>query len=153
MSPARNHLNTKIIPNFAQIVKGKTLFVGVDSKWDYRTLFQEYVTLDIDPGKKPDIVGDIVSCPQIQDNSFDAVILIGVYEYVAEKERMFSEIWRILKPGGKVLASLPAKMYYQEDHKHFDFKDMNIFTGFKIEKIMFTYYREQPYYYHFFLRK
>lgn len=65
-------------------------------------------------------MGDISECPQIEDNSIDLVILIGVYEFVNNdrKKMMFEEINRILKPTGKALLSLPGEGYYESPDNH-----------------------------------
>ncbi len=41
------------------------------------------------------------------DNSFDAVMMIEVIEHVVDKERLFREIHRVLKPAGKLLVTTP----------------------------------------------
>lgn len=121
----RFFINTKLLPKLASHLKDedRVLFVGTDTGWDYKSLFFnpsklcEFVTLDL---KEGDIIGDISDCPQIEDASFDLVILIGVYEFVNNdrKPMMFNEINRILKPTGKALLSLPGKGYYESPDNH-----------------------------------
>jgi SAM-dependent methyltransferase len=121
----RFFINTKLLPYLASHLKdgNRVLFVGTDTGWDYKSLFFnpsrlcEFVTLDLKDG---DIIGDISDCPQIEDASFDLVVLIGVYEFVNNdrKPLMFKEINRILKPNGKVLLSLPGKGYYESPDNH-----------------------------------
>jgi len=48
--------------------------------------------------------GDTLPFP---DDSFDAVVMIEVIEHVVDKERLFREINRVLKPGGKLLVTTP----------------------------------------------
>lgn len=38
-----------------------------------------------------------------QDNSFDAIFSMAAFEFVKEPERALSELFRVLKPGGKLL--------------------------------------------------
>lgn len=51
-------------------------------------------------------VGDIEHLP-FPDNAFDAVVCLGVIEYLDMDERALREIWRVLRPGGGVVISTP----------------------------------------------
>lgn len=125
-SRGRYFINVELLPSLAARLKegDKVLFVGTDSSWDYKSLFfnpsrlTEFITMDISEKYKPDMVGDISNCPQIENDSYDLVILIGVYEFVNNKKQMFEEIHRILKPKGKALLSLPGKGYYESPDNH-----------------------------------
>ncbi len=52
------------------------------------------------------LVGQVQSIP-FEDERFDATLCLGVLEYVSELERnqAVQEIWRVLKPGGLLIAS------------------------------------------------
>ena len=52
-------------------------------------------------------VGDIEHIP-FQDNTFDAVICLGVIEYVPTDENALKEIRRVLKSGGTAVVSTPS---------------------------------------------
>jgi ubiquinone/menaquinone biosynthesis C-methylase UbiE len=52
-------------------------------------------------------VGDIEHIP-FRDNSFDAVVCLGVIEYLDTDEQALREIWRVLKPGGQAVVSTPS---------------------------------------------
>jgi SAM-dependent methyltransferase len=45
-------------------------------------------------------------------NQFDAVMVRSVIEHVAEPDRVFSELGRVLKPGGMLFMNLPNKWDY-----------------------------------------
>ena len=45
------------------------------------------------------------------DETFDSVISVSVLEHAANKDEVFSEIYRILTPGGQMLHMLPGKFY------------------------------------------
>lgn len=121
----RFFINTKLLPQLASELKNgdKVLFVGTDTGWDYKSLFFNpsklctFETLDL---KEGDIVGDISECPQIVSQTYNLVVLIGVYEFVNNdrKPKMFEEIDRILAPGGKALLSLPGQGYYESPDNH-----------------------------------
>ena len=52
-------------------------------------------------------VGDIEHIP-FRDNTFDAVVCLGVIEYLATDEQALREIWRVLKPGGSAVVATPS---------------------------------------------
>lgn len=66
----------------------------------------DLVSTDIDPERNPDIVCDVCDMP-FPDNSFDAVFLIEVLEHVHNPPKALSEIYRVLKPGGTLIFSVP----------------------------------------------
>lgn len=51
-------------------------------------------------------VGDIENL-EFQDNFFDFVLCIGVLEYLSEDNKALNEIFRVLKPGGYAILSVP----------------------------------------------
>jgi SAM-dependent methyltransferase len=52
------------------------------------------------------VCGDATSLPFASD-SFDAVTAFDVFEHVVADDRAASEAWRVLRPGGVLLASTP----------------------------------------------
>ena len=52
-------------------------------------------------------VGDIEHIP-FADETFDAVVCLGVIEYLPTDEAALAEIWRVLKPGGSAVVSTPS---------------------------------------------
>jgi len=71
-------------------------------------------TLDIDPASGADHVGtgDDTGLPT---GAFDLVICTQVLEHVPDPRRVLLEIRRILKPGGRLIASAPHVWFY---HPH-----------------------------------
>lgn len=75
----------------------------------------ELVTLDIDPGVNPDVVHDLDVLPYpFADDSFDEIHAYEVLEHCGRQGdwkfffAQFDELWRILKPGGLLCATVPA---------------------------------------------
>lgn len=58
-------------------------------------------------------VADAHAIP-IEDGFFDAVVIQAVLEHVLEPEKVVSEIWRVLRPGGIVYADTP---FMQQVHE------------------------------------
>jgi len=74
-----------------------------------------YRILDAVPDYNPDIVGDIHNLP-FADNTKEAIICIAVLEHVENPIKAVDELYRSLKPGGKVLIYVPF-LYYYHAHK------------------------------------
>lgn len=52
------------------------------------------------------------------DNSFDVVFCMQIYEHVSNSRKLFSEIYRILKPGGVCFLSAVNKFWPIEPHQN-----------------------------------
>lgn len=50
----------------------------------------------------------------LEDKSFDAVLNTVSIQYLQYPEKVFAEIYRILKPGGIVIISFSNRMFYQK---------------------------------------
>jgi SAM-dependent methyltransferase len=71
-------------------------------------------TLDIDPSTKPDVVWDLNDLPYpFETDSFDEIHAYEVLEHLGRQGdwkayfAQFSELWRILKPDGLLVGSVP----------------------------------------------
>lgn len=96
----------------ADELDGRLLDVGCGIK-PYRSLFKvtEYVGLDIDsPGARQRGVADVFYSGQafpFEARSFDAVLCNQVLEHVFNPGEFLAEIERVLRPGGKLLLTVP----------------------------------------------
>ena len=69
----------------------------------------DYDILDIDQSnKRATVFDDLRRLTNIADNSYDCIILTQVLQFIDRTDDAVRELWRILKPGGTVLASVPA---------------------------------------------
>ncbi|MFM7192193.1 MAG: class I SAM-dependent methyltransferase, partial [Microcystaceae cyanobacterium] len=50
----------------------------------------------------------------LEDDSFDAVLIAVSVQYLQYPEAVFSEIYRVLAPGGVVIISFSNRMFYQK---------------------------------------
>jgi SAM-dependent methyltransferase len=73
-----------------------------------RQVAAKHVTADFDRGDC-DLKLDISAMPQVEDASFDTVIVCDVLEHVPDDAGAFREIRRVLKPGGTAIMSVPQK--------------------------------------------
>lgn len=70
----------------------------------FKSIFEgkNFKTLDVSPGYKPDIVGDIHNLP-LADSGVGAILCKSVLEHLEDPVKAVSEMLRVLKPGGKIL--------------------------------------------------
>lgn len=99
----------------AGITSGRVAELG-GPRNSFREEFPEYQFefLSIFPDKRyPKVhVADITYCPQIPDESYDAIFSISVMEHVARPWAAAREIKRILKPGGVVYHAAPFSYFF-----------------------------------------
>jgi RHS repeat-associated protein len=89
---------------------GPQLVVGGGRSMNYRgqgpmpELHPGDVSLNIDPGAEPDIVGSIGSAPQIPTGSFHSVFFerLPYTEFTGENAGALAEAARVLRPGGRL---------------------------------------------------
>lgn len=89
--------------------RAKRISVDGHREWDGLT------TLDMNLDHKPDVLWDLESLPYpFKDNEFDEIHAYEVLEHLGSQGdyrsffAQFSELWRILKPGGMLMATVPA---------------------------------------------
>lgn len=90
---------------------------------------------------------DVRSLP-FADNSFDIVTAMDIIEHIDRDKDAMSEILRVLKPGGRLLATVPAYMALWSEHDHalhhhrrytaHGFRDLARRAGFVIDHLSYT---------------
>lgn len=122
MTPWAHFFNQKI----KEIAKAKIILdVGSGRKFQkglqpYQDLFKNchYITLDKVAEYQPDILGDISHIP-LADNSLGAIICQAVLEHIQNPQKAVDEIYRVLKPGGQCLVSLPFLYPYHAEKDYY----------------------------------
>ncbi len=74
----------------------------------------DYKVIDVVADYNPDVVADIQTLP-FADNVIDAYVCLAVLEHVPNPIKAMEEMYRTLKPGGKILVYVPFLFYY---HAH-----------------------------------
>jgi SAM-dependent methyltransferase len=102
-------------------VSGHLLDVGAGNRpfegW-YRPLTTWSVAIDVVPA--PDLGAlSLANALPFSDRSFDTVMCTSVLEHVEEPERAVEEMARVLKPGGRLLITVP--FLYPTHEAPFDF--------------------------------
>lgn len=131
------------IRDLSSQISGRVLDIGCGQK-PYQKLFncREYVGIEIDTpenrlNKKADVFYKNGRIP-FEDGTFDSVVISQVFEHVFDPKQMLSEIFRLLKPGGRLLMTVP--FVWDEHEQPFDFARYSSFglahllnaQGFKI---------------------
>lgn len=112
---------------FARAVAGATgtvLDVGCGDRWVERELAPgcSYVGLDSLAtgrdcyGARPAVFADAAQLP-IRSDALDAVLMLEVIEHLAEPFAALEEAWRCLRPGGRLVVSVPF-LYPVHDAPH-----------------------------------
>lgn len=73
----------------------------------------QYDRLDILPKYKINIVQDLTKL-QIEDEQYDLIIIWHVLEHIPNDYKAISEMYRVLRPGGKALVSVPIVPFDRE---------------------------------------
>ncbi len=116
----------KSISKFSLGLSGDILDFGCGSK-PYECLFKnakQYVGVDIKVSghnhvdSKVDFFYDGLKLP-FDDKKFDAAVCFEVIEHVFNVDEVFTEIHRVLKPGGRLLLSIPFA--WDEHEAPYDF--------------------------------
>lgn len=88
------------------LVRERAHYVGLDSIATGATLY----------GASPDLFADATMLP-IKEDSVDCVVLLEVLEHLEHPRRALHEIVRVLRPGGRLLLSMPF-LYPIHDAPH-----------------------------------
>lgn len=112
-------------------LKGSVLDFGCGRK-PYKDLFinvDEYIGIDYENEGHPhenediDVFYDGKSLP-FESNSFDVIFSSEVFEHVENLDEIIGELYRVLKPGGKLLVTVP--FVYMEHEMPYDFRRFSI---------------------------
>ncbi len=102
------------VVKYAPLMKGKMMDFGCGTK-PYQSLFtaaDEYIGVDYageghsHENEQIDVYYDGKTIP-FPDNTFDSILASEVLEHVFNLEDILKELYRVLKPGGKILITIP----------------------------------------------
>ncbi|MDE5575589.1 MAG: class I SAM-dependent methyltransferase [Bacteroidales bacterium] len=103
----------------AEQISGTVLEIGTGMGYGVRILApqaEKFYTIDrysspIDTGAWNNVMFSQATVPPIpfEDNMFDFVVSFQVIEHIKKDRLLLDEIYRVLKPGGKVILSTPNK--------------------------------------------
>lgn len=101
----------QFIEKHSLYVFGRVLEVGAEPQYQYRRHFtnaQPYLTSNLSGIRgEVDLAVDVMDMANIESASLDGLVCTSVLEHVPSVERAFSEMRRTLKPGGRLLLTVP----------------------------------------------
>ena len=133
----------------SNFLNGKLLDFGCGSK-PYEKLFKNsnnYVGVEVSGNKKnlkSDIYYNGISLP-FEDNTFDSILCTEVFEHVEQLDHVIIELYRVLKPGGRMIVTTPFMCIEHEmpyDFRRFTFNGLinlmkkNNFKILKSQKLL-----------------
>jgi SAM-dependent methyltransferase len=77
-----------------------------------------YVNLDYAPYAEPDVIGDALQLP-FRDGTIDFVYSSGVFEHLRDPLAAAREIYRVTKPGGRILIGIAFMQPIHSEGHHF----------------------------------
>ncbi len=101
----------KFLSCYADDIKGHVVEIGDDR---YTRMFggEKIVHSDIldqqHPDSQPTIIADLTKADNVAANSFDCIIIIQTLQFIYDVQAVVNTLYRILKPGGVVLCSVPS---------------------------------------------
>jgi len=102
----------------AQDLEGRVLDVGCGDRRYERFVGGEYVGFDVPANVRADLHGSIDAIP-VDDACFDAVLCLQVLEHVPDPAASVRELRRVVRPGGRVLASTHGVYPYHPNPEDF----------------------------------
>jgi len=131
----------QVIKDLGKHLNGSLLDVGA-GLGPYRkyTSCEKYTSLESNPDLNPTVVGTADEMP-FNEKVFDSVLCTEVIEHMPEPEEVIQEIYRVLKPGGKLLLSTPMSWclhYEPNDYYRFTKYGLKYLlekNGFKLIKV------------------
>ncbi|WP_143959953.1 class I SAM-dependent methyltransferase [Litoribacter populi] len=95
----------------SHLIKGRVLEIGDNAytlQFGKENVSQSDVLHYNNSNGKATITGDLTNLPQVEDGSFDCIILTQTLQFIYEKESALKTCRRILKPNGALLMTVPG---------------------------------------------
>ncbi len=133
------HLLAKQVSAVAHYASGKMLDVGAGQvdRYGKRFAISEHIKMDVAAGLNVDVVGSADAIP-LPDESIDTVLCTQVFEHLRHPFESAREIYRVLKPGGYFIMTVPQmNELHEEPHDFFRYtryglESMFSETGFTV---------------------
>lgn len=107
------------------------LGAGVAQFRELRKYFKKTYGVDFYPYEMVSVITDLETALPFQDACADIIILSNILEHIADPRGILNECYRILKPGGFVIGTVPFLMRVHQGPY-----DFHRFTNFMLEKLL-----------------
>ncbi|NMC51674.1 methyltransferase domain-containing protein [Candidatus Kuenenbacteria bacterium] len=110
----RNALEKLLLKNI-WLLQGRVLDIGSKNRrYDQIIKAEEMVAIDLEENKEANVLyGDIEKGLNYPDNYFDSILCLEVVEYLNDFPKATREMYRLIKPGGAALLSIP---FFSNEH-------------------------------------
>ncbi len=109
--PIDRYYIENFLARHSEVIRGRVLEIG-DNYYTCKFGGDRVIKSDVlhvtENNPTATIVGDLANADHIPSNTFDCFILTQTLQYIYELQNGLKTIYRILKPGGIVLATLPS---------------------------------------------
>lgn len=108
--PIDRYYIENFLRNYSYNIQGRVLAIG-DSSYTQRfgnDRVRKSDVLHIQDNPNATIVGDLTSAPHIESAIFDCFLLVQTLQLIYDLNSAMQTIYRIMKPGGVVLATIPG---------------------------------------------
>ncbi len=105
----RQHLD-KLLRKYESEYRGAVLDIGGRDRGCFKKpkdRVDKWVFADIEPAYKPDILTDVCDMKTVESESFDVVNACELFEHVENTAKGIAECFRVLKPDGSLILSVP----------------------------------------------
>ncbi|MBI0399145.1 glycosyltransferase [Cyclobacterium marinum] len=139
--PIDRYYIEKFLEEASDMIYGRILEIG-DNDYTLRFGKEKVKTSEIlhinESNPKATIIGDLSDAPQIEDNSFDCILLTQTLHLVYDYQAVIKTCHRILKPGGALLLTVPG--ITPIDYGEWGYTWYWSFTGQAMKKMMAEYF-------------
>ena len=120
------YLHDKILKKYLEAhAHGKLIDIGCGTK-PYEKLYKPFVSYSLGlehkeslhGSSKVDVIATVYAIPA-KDHSFDTILLTAVLEHLEEPAEAVLEMYRVLKPGGTLIVSVPFFWHLHEEPQDF----------------------------------
>lgn len=137
-NPSRNNLDQLCKEFGASLPEGARVLDAGSATAPYKHHFAQCKFQTADISGVVTFKCSLTSIP-VPDNAFDAILCTQVLEHVVEPDKVLAELFRVLKPGGRILLTTP--FFYEEHLIPYDYYRFTSFgltmlmerAGFKVE--------------------